>query len=102
MNLINYIIYGFILYLTYIIISSEYSIMEHIKKDTIINSKMGGNYISVGDWKFISVKNDPCEKDSELKCDKLFMQDPEGSKFLIKESESVFQKTDLNNNNNYI
>ena len=91
MIIVNYIVYAFVLYLTYIIISSEYSIMEHIKKDTIINPRTGGSGLSVGDWKFISTKSNPCETNTDIKCDKLFIQDPEGSKMLIKEIESDFQ-----------
>ena len=91
MNIINYIVYGFVLYLTYVIISSEYSIIEHIKKDTYVNPRIGGNGIQVGDWKFISLKNDPCDLNDGVKCNKLYIQDPEGSKTLIKEIESDFQ-----------
>jgi len=88
MNIVNYIVYTFVLYLTYIIISTEYSIIEHIKKDTFINPRIGGNGIQVGDWKFVSIKNARCDVKDGLKCNKLYIQDPEGSKTLIREIET--------------
>ena len=75
---------------TFVYINDDNQI-EHIKKDTYINPRIGGNGIQVGDWKFISLKNDPCDLNDGIKCNKLYIQDPEGSKTLIKEIESDFQ-----------
>ena len=85
MKAIEYLLYIVVLYLAYIIISRESSIIEHIKKETILNSKSGRDSLSVGEWKFMTSKGEPCETNTYPLCDKLYIQDPEGSKTLFKE-----------------
>ena len=100
MKIIEYLLYCVILYVTYVIISSESSLIEHIKKDTIVNPLSKRDVLDVGGWKFVSAKGEECETSLFPLCDKLFIQDPEGSKHLIKEiaSDSLDKKHDIDVN----
>jgi hypothetical protein len=88
MKIKQYLIYTILLYFVFVIISNEYSIIEHIKKDTIVNPNSGRNLVNVGDWKFVTAKNEPCEHSIYPLCDKMFIEDPNGSKVLLREIES--------------
>ena len=88
MKLVTYTIYAILLYLIYIVISHDYGIVEHIKKESITNTLSGRDKLNVGDWKFISAKGEECENSTYPLCDKLFIQDPYGTKFVFKEVES--------------
>ena len=88
MKIKKYILYTILLYFIYIIISNEYLKIENIKKDTIINPKTKRNLVNVGDWKFVTAKSEPCEGSLYPLCDKLFIEDPNGSKFILKEVEA--------------
>ena len=88
MKIKEYILYTIVLYLIYIIISTEYSIIEHIKKDTIINPMSGRSGLNIGDWKLITSKSEKCEMSTLPVCDKLYIQDPYGTKYILKEIEA--------------
>tara|TARA_Y100001954_G_C15625762_1_gene510046 strand:- start:358 stop:648 length:291 start_codon:yes stop_codon:yes gene_type:complete len=89
MKIIEYILYIVILYCAYLILSTESSIIEHIKKETILNPSSGRNALNVGDWKFITAKGEKCETNLYPSCDKLYIQDPDGSKILLREISST-------------
>lgn len=97
MKIIEYLLYCFVLYITYIIISSESSLIEHIKKDTNINPLSKRAALDVGGWKFMSAKSEKCETSLFPLCDKLYIQDPDGSKHLFKEitADSLDKKHDI-------
>lgn len=50
-----------------------------------MNPLSGRDALNVGGWKFVSAKGEPCETTLYPLCDKLYIQDPEGSKHLFKE-----------------
>ena len=88
MKLLVYIIYSILLYLIYIVFSYDYSIIEHLKKDIHLNPLSGRNNLNIGDWKLLSAKGEKCDNSIYPLCDKLYIQDPNGSKILLNEIES--------------
>jgi len=88
MKILEYILYFVILYLIFRIVSNDYLSTEHLKKEIIINSKVGHNNVKIGKYSFVSINNEDCDNIENQKCNKLYLQDPDGSKFLFRETLS--------------
>ena len=85
MKILEYIFYFVVLYLSFLIISNEYLSTEHLKKNIISNPKIGHDNIQIGKYKFVSISNEECDNIENKKCNKLYLEDPDGSKFLFRE-----------------
>ena len=88
MKILEYILYFVILYLIFRIVSNDYLSTEHLKKEIITNSKVGHNNLQIGKYTFVSINNEQCDNIENQKCNKLYLQDPDGSKFLFRETLS--------------